>query len=155
MVDDQLQPAGPRPAPKPGRLPNRLPRRACSRRIQVGRDDDIEADRFELLAIDAESAEPHASAAAVEPFGLDKDLKRNALQTGWVAKMIEVSQKILDLEPHHRRLATFDTAISVNSLSGAVHEKAFLDWFLRGDCLEPMQRLSRPISRFFRPRAVS
>jgi hypothetical protein len=91
-------------APKLLRLPNRPPRRGGSRRVCVCRNDRVEADRAQLFAVGAEPAEPHASGVPVEPVGFQINLKRQALQSGRIAKMIEIAEEILDLEPD-RRLA--------------------------------------------------
>src|SRR4029077_6962963 len=52
--------------------------------------------------VHTEPAKPHAPALTVESLGFDKDLERHALQAGRVAEMIEISEKILDFEPHYR-----------------------------------------------------
>src|SRR5664279_378194 len=85
------------------RLADGLPRRVGAGWIQIGRDDGIEIDRYELLAVDAEPAKFDVSAGAVDLLGLDEYLERDTLQAGRVTKMVEIPEKILDLEPHHGR----------------------------------------------------
>ena len=54
----------------------------------------------ELLGVQAEAAKPHASGMTVKSLRFNKDLERYALQAGWIAKMIKISEEILDFEPH-------------------------------------------------------
>jgi hypothetical protein len=74
-----------------------------------------------LLGVHAEPAKPHASRTTVESLGFNKNLKRYALQAGRVRKMIEISEKILDFEPHHRLAVVPDTTVSFSWLVATVH----------------------------------
>ena len=101
-------------AQEPRRLRNCFPWRVSARRVQICRDDLIEIDGHQLLVVNAEPAESDATVRTVDPLGLNKDLKCHALQAGRVSKMIEVSDKVLDLEPNHR-LAVVPDADTLNN----------------------------------------
>src|SRR5262249_24350244 len=90
-----------------------LPWRRGARRVQICRCDRIEADRHQPLRVYAEPAKPYPPLAAIEPLGFDKDFERYPLRPGRITKVIEISQKILDLEPHDR--ATVFAGATVSS----------------------------------------
>jgi hypothetical protein len=101
IADDHRQHGG-EFVPKSCRSPNCLPRGAGARRVQVCRNDLFKSNRLELLGVHTEPAKPHAPGLTVEFLGFDKDLERYALQAGRITKMIKISEKILDFEPHDR-----------------------------------------------------
>jgi hypothetical protein len=64
--------------------------------------DCIKAGHHELLGVHAEPAKSHLAGFAIEALGFTVDLERRPLQAGRVLKMVEISEKVLDFEPHHR-----------------------------------------------------
>ena len=69
--------------------------------MRVCRNDCLEAGRTKLLGVKAEPAKSDSAGTAVESFGFNKDLERQALQAGRVTKMIKISEQILDFEPDY------------------------------------------------------
>jgi len=65
-------------------------------------------------------AKPHASRARVKPLDFDKYLERYSLQSGWITKVIEIAEKILDLEPHDRATVLAGATVTFNWLVSAV-----------------------------------
>ena len=118
VAGDHRQHAG-ELAPKYRRRPNCLPRRIGARWVQVSGQDGIEADRFELLGVDAEPAKSDASGSTEEPLGFDIDLERHALQPGRIGKMIEIAEKVLDLEPYDRLTVLADARVFRRGFVGA------------------------------------
>src|SRR5208282_5755011 len=117
MADDDGQHTG-EFAPKFRRRPHCLPRGVGARRVQICGNDRIEADRLELLGVQAEPAKPHASGTTIESLGFDKDLERHALQAGRITKMIKISEKILDFEPHDRLTVLADAMVCCRGFVG-------------------------------------